>query len=485
MDRAASNSKGSRRVLVALASYGTSNDKYLARLIEEYRSMSFQVDIVVLSNIPKQLGPGIQVLVGLPDRNPWSLPFPHKEVFAERIEMYDIFVYSEDDMLITEHHLHAFLEVSAVLREDEIPGFIRIEKGPDGDLNYPDFHAHFHWDAASVRSRGAYTVAHFTNEHSACYVLTRDQLKQAIQSGGFLVGPHEWKYDLLCSAATDPYTQCGFKKLIPISHLDDFSIHHMSNKYIGRMGIGRTEMHSQVQAALRLVEGQISKPLLETETKLWRAMYSKDYYEPFSEEVASLVPRTARKVLSIGSGAGAIECSLADRGLRVVAVPLDPIICRSSAYKGVEIVLGDFRTARDKLETGEFDVLLLSNVLHLVDDPVEVLCLFRETLSVDPTIIITSPNMRCASFYWSKLRSGNRIDHLGSYDLTGVRLSSSASVRRWCENAGLKVQKTVALGSYRVERIRRLIPTFARNFVPNFIQRFLASDLIVMATKHL
>ena len=148
-------------------------------------------------------------------------------------------------------------------------------------------------------------------------------------------------------------------------------------------------------------------------------------------------------------------------------------------------MLGDFPTARDKLETGEFDVLLLSNVLHLVDDPVEVLSLFRETLSVDPTIIITSPNMRCASFYWSKLRSGNRIDHLGSYDLTGVRLSSSASVRRWCENAGLKVQKTVALGSYRVERIRRLIPTFARNFVPNFIQRFLASDLIVMATKHL
>ena len=57
MDRAASNPKGSHRVLVALASYGTSNDEYLARLIEEYRSMSFQVDIVVLSNIPKQLGP--------------------------------------------------------------------------------------------------------------------------------------------------------------------------------------------------------------------------------------------------------------------------------------------------------------------------------------------------------------------------------------------------------------------------------------------
>jgi uncharacterized protein (UPF0371 family) len=38
------------RILVVLASYGISNDRYLLRLIEEYRSMSFFVDIVVLSN---------------------------------------------------------------------------------------------------------------------------------------------------------------------------------------------------------------------------------------------------------------------------------------------------------------------------------------------------------------------------------------------------------------------------------------------------
>jgi SAM-dependent methyltransferase len=484
MDRAGSNSKGYRRVLVALASYGTSNDEYLARLIEEYRSMSFQVDIVVLSNIPKQLGPGIQVLVGLPDRNPWSLPFPHKEVFAERSEMYDIFVYSEDDMLITEHHLNSFLEVSAVLREDEIPGFIRIEKGPDGDLNYPDFHAHFHWDAASVRSRGAYTVAHFTNEHSACYVLTRDQLKQAIHSGGFLVGPHEWKYDLLCSAATDPYTQCGFKKLIPISHLDDFSIHHMSNKYIGRMGIGRTEMHSQVQAALRLVESKCSsKPLLETETKLWRAMYSKEYYEPLSEEVTSFIPQHAQNVLSVGSGSGTIECFLVKRGLRVVAVPLDPIICSSTAYKDVEVVLGDFRTARKKVKTEKFDILLLSNLLHLTRDPIEVLTLFRDVLSVDTTVIIASPNMLFLPSIWQRVRYVARFRGLGSHNLAGVNFSSPAKVRHWCEKAGLKVVKTAGILDPRADIIHSFIPNVVRKRLPSFIKLLMAPKFITVAQQ--
>src|SRR5262249_17449998 len=150
MDCTTSYGKVQLSVLVALASYGTSNDHYLSQLIQEYRSMSCHVDIVVLSNLEKQLGPGIEVLVGLPNRNPWSLPFPHKRLFAERLEKYDIFVYSEDDMLITEKHLCAFLKVSGALREDEIPGFIRIEKSSNGQASYPDFHAHFHWDAASV-----------------------------------------------------------------------------------------------------------------------------------------------------------------------------------------------------------------------------------------------------------------------------------------------------------------------------------------------
>ena len=53
-----------------------------SRLIEEYRSMSFKIDIVILSNIAKQFASDIEVIVGLPSRDPWSLPFCHKKLFA-------------------------------------------------------------------------------------------------------------------------------------------------------------------------------------------------------------------------------------------------------------------------------------------------------------------------------------------------------------------------------------------------------------------
>src|SRR5580704_4490159 len=118
------------RILVAIASYGTRNDGYLSELVREYRSMPFDVDIVVLSNVSKEVAPGVEVVVvNLRGKDPWSLPFPHKKIFADRQSGYDLFIYSEDDVLISERNIKAFLKACSVLPEDEIPGFFRFERG--------------------------------------------------------------------------------------------------------------------------------------------------------------------------------------------------------------------------------------------------------------------------------------------------------------------------------------------------------------------
>jgi 2-polyprenyl-3-methyl-5-hydroxy-6-metoxy-1,4-benzoquinol methylase len=463
------------RVLVAVASYGTSNDRHLFRLVEEYRAMSFDVDIVILSNLKKQIAPDIEVVVGLPNNNPWSLPFAHKKLFADRLERYDLFVYSEDDILITEKNLRAFLDASAALQEDELAGFLRIEQAYNDVVNYPDVHGNFHWDSRSIRSRGRYILAKFTNEHAACYVLTRGQLRKAIASGGFLVEPHQEKYDLACSAATDPYTQCGFTKLIAISHLNDFTVHHLSNKYIGKVGVEEAELRTQVKTMLRLAEKQCAPiPLLNTETRIWAGIYSKDYHEPLSKEVLSMIPREARSVLSIGCGSGATECWLAEKGLRVVAVPLDPIICSTSASRGVQMVLGDLRTAKQKLQNDRFDCLLYLNVLHLARDPIELLSAFKEILSVQSTVIIQTPNMLCGPTIW-KFRKVFRLRDLRNYDLTGVNFTSPATVRRWCRCAGIKTERTIGILDRRAENVR--------NLVPAFVNLFMAPTIVISAKK--
>ena len=108
---------------------------------------------------------------------------------------------------------------------------------------------------------GDFILAYFTNEHAACYLLTQKQLRNAIQSGGFLVSPHEGPYDLLCTAATDPYTQCGFKKMICISHLEDFIVPHLSSKYAGKLGVGDKDFLRQIES-LYVSSVRDAKPLL-------------------------------------------------------------------------------------------------------------------------------------------------------------------------------------------------------------------------------
>ncbi len=470
-------------ILVALASYGTTNDRYLERLIREYRSMPFDIDIVVLSNIDKS-ALGVECRVGFPNKNPWSLPFSHKRLFAERADKYDLFIYAEDDILITERNLRAFLEVTAVLQQNEIAGFLRFEQGANGEKSYPDIHENFHWDSTSVRVRGPYTLAHFTNEHAACYVLTQSQLKMAIQSGGFLVDPHEEKYDLLCTAATDPYTQCGLKKFVPVSHIDDFTVHHASNKYAGRVGITRAELMDQTDALIRIAEQlKTPRPLFNTETKLPRNYYSKDYYEPVSQEVISAIPRTARNVLSIGCGSGATETKLIERGLRVVAMPLDPVVSSAAAARGVKMIHGGIEEIATLTRGEKFDCVLCLNILHLADDPEGVLFRLMDCLRDNSTLIIQSPNMLSIRTI-RQISQDMPILQLGKgHSITGVHLSTAPRVRRWCTKSGMKIDRTIGVLNRQETSKFGKITAAVGGRLPTFLAIPFATSVVISAKR--
>jgi 2-polyprenyl-3-methyl-5-hydroxy-6-metoxy-1,4-benzoquinol methylase len=464
------------RVLVAIASYGAKNDAYLARILDEYRSMHYDLDIVVLSNAPKELGADVELVVGLPTPDPWSLPFAHQRIFADRLNEYDLFIYSEDDILITRRNVEAFLAVGKVLPEQEIPGFLLYEESADGKINYPQMHAYFHWDPASVRSRGPYTLAFFTNEHTACYVLTQEHLRRAIISGGYLVDPHQGRYDMLCTAATNPYTQCGFKKYVCISHMDAFLVHHLPNKYVGTtFGVDDPELRRQVRALLKIAQnGQHPVSLFETQSKLNAFAYSKDYYEPAQPEVLSAIPEGVRSVLSIGCGWGLTESHLAEKGLHVSAVPLDPVIAGGAEARGVEIINGDLASARQGLTDRKFDCLLLSNVLHLVPNPVEVLSSYTSLLAEGGVAIALTPNM-AGPAAWRSLRGDSSAPPRGAYERTGVHWVSRRVLRGWFGSASMKIENIVHLHRKSRTKVRRI--------ASRLLGSWMADGLVVVARK--
>jgi len=217
--------------------------------------MALKVDVVVFSEAPKDCGSEIEMVVGLPSRNPWSLPFSHKRLFADRADNYDLFLYSEDDIEMTEANVRAFWRVTPQLEPDEIAGFMRYEQDESGTLSLPDVHGCYHWKADSVRRRECLTFAEFTNEHAGLYLVTQSQLRTAIASGGFLKTPYEGRHDMLCAAATDPYTNCGFRKVICISALEEFLIHHLSNRYAGQVGLPLSSFKEQIVTLMRVRDG--------------------------------------------------------------------------------------------------------------------------------------------------------------------------------------------------------------------------------------
>jgi 2-polyprenyl-3-methyl-5-hydroxy-6-metoxy-1,4-benzoquinol methylase len=438
------------KVLAAIASFGTKNDQYLARIVQEYGSMSFDVHVVVLSNLPKTVGPGVEVtVVDLKGKNPGTLPFGHKKLFADHLNDYDLFIYSEDDMLITEANLRAYLKACEVLEGNEIPGFFRFERGTDGLINYPEVHGPHHWDCQSVRRRKDQVFASFTNEHAACYALTRDQLQRAISSGGFLVDPHCGKFDLICSAGNDPYTQCGFEKVIGISSLDDFLIHHLPNAYVGStFGVGEPELRNQVQRLMRISQnGSCPTPLFPVESKLMFNRFSKDCYEQVQQPIIDVVPRGTKTLLSVGCGSGATEAALVEKGIHVLAVPADPVFSGSPRAKGVEFVDGNVPTVLKKLEGQQFDCIIAVDALHLSADPAGMVSEFAPLLRAGGTMIVRVPTVRRLATVYRALTGHQSFAELGGYAKTGTQFTSRGILRRWLEKAGLRVERITQMSS--------------------------------------
>jgi 2-polyprenyl-3-methyl-5-hydroxy-6-metoxy-1,4-benzoquinol methylase len=464
------------KVLVAIANYGAKNDQYLRRLLEEYRSMSHDVHVVVLSNMPKNLAAGVELVVETPRGDPWSFPFAHKKILAERRNHYDLFIYSEDDTLITQRNVDAFLRVTDVLPEDEVAGFMRSERGPEGTTYLSTVHGPYHWEPTSVVCRGQYLFAHFTNDHSASYMITRRQLDRAIDSGRFLVGPHQENYDLLVTAATDPYTQCGFRKMICISHISDFVLPHLPDRYVGKLGLESNEFLRQIEALQAIhYKTRPCTSLLNGGTRVAQSRWAKSYYEPVNRDLLALVPRVARTVLSFGCGCGAMEAELTRRGVHVTAVPLDSVIGVCAESRGFEVVYGNLDSSLASLGGRRFDCVLLSNMLHLARQPESLLSHLAELLSSKGVVVAAVPNLSQLPILWKRARRDPALATLASYESSGIRLTSVRIVRTWFKKAGLKVQE-----------MRPTIPRRARwayRATGSLTSGWLASEFLLLATR--
>jgi 2-polyprenyl-3-methyl-5-hydroxy-6-metoxy-1,4-benzoquinol methylase len=463
------------RALIAIASFGEKNIEFLKQIIHGYQAMTLDADLIVFSDKPKNLGDKVKVIVGLPAANPWSLPFAHKACFAENLERYDLFIYSEDDIGVTEENIRAFLRLTPQLEPDKIAGYLRYEVDQSGGLSFPDIHGAFHWRPESVRRLGDCIIAEFTNEHAGFYILTQPQLRQIILSGGYLVPPFHGKYGLPETAATDPYTSCGFRKVICISAWNDFIIHHLPNRYVGQTGIPLSSFKEQIQTLMDICANRHpATSLCKGEAEPLHCKWAKSYYETPGDELLRAVSDDAKTILSIGCGWGGTENRLKRRGAEVTALPLDSVIGAAAARLGIEVIYGTLEECLTNLEGRRFDCVLISNLLHLQPNPMEILQRCSLFVREGGTLVVSNPNFGRIPVMLRRALGIGDYKKLQSFSIGGINPYGMNFMKRQLMRLGFR---TVAVQWY--DRIP------SRNFVAvrRCLGRFMAGDWILKARR--
>ena len=231
------------KLLVSIVNYGLYNQDYLKMMLREFHSMPYEIDVHLVGTHRLDLSEFTDRLtiqqVLYPSNQGWSFGFMHRQVMIDNKDNYDVFIYAENDHLITQENIEAYLKVTQRLPEQVITGFLQFEKKKaDEEMYLPAARL----DSEVIKTLDVEIDGHryFTihNLHSGCYILTRRQLAMAIASGGYHTEPHKRYKDYLVSAATDPYISCGFYwKVLPHDEIESLMVHHLPNKYVYLDGV--------------------------------------------------------------------------------------------------------------------------------------------------------------------------------------------------------------------------------------------------------
>jgi len=230
------------KILVSLSSYGNKNLHYLNSIVDEYKSYKkYDIFIDVHCTVPIERTDINQII----HENPSTTSLFHRKDFIEKQNDYDLFIFSEYDMLIREHCIDTFLKYDKLLPIDYCLGFIRYENTPENEEYLIDL-----WKNIS-----GYNYIHSVNNeyfevsnvHQACYVLTKEKLKFVIQNSDFDIDTLSGNGPEMASSGIFKNWPIGPKglitKVLPKNKDIDFCfIHHMADCHCNPPGVNSDYM---------------------------------------------------------------------------------------------------------------------------------------------------------------------------------------------------------------------------------------------------
>ena len=192
---------------------------------------------------------------------------------------------------------------------------------------------------------------------------------------------------------------------------------------------------------------------------------AKSFYEKPSEVLLKAVPDDAETVLSIGAGSGATESILKERGLEVTALPLDSVIGASAEKRGIEVIYGTLEEGLAELEGARslFDIVLVTNLLHLVPEPFDLIDGAAKRVAPGGTLLVSGFNLDGLPLFLRRIKAPAQYRGIDSYEKSGISVYGTDEIVGRIKANGLAVASLTRLNGDRRPR------KFLRLVAPNWI----------------
>lgn len=176
-------------------------------------------------------------------------------------------------------------------------------------------------------------------------------------------------------------------------------------------------------------------------------------YSAVNSAVLDRIPLTAKSVLDIGCGDGALGAVLKRRSrCAVTGVTASEEESRRARVLLDAVVHADVETA-SLASLGAFDVVVCSHILEHLRDPRSVLDRLRSNLTQDGVLVVALPNPLVWRQRLAFLRGRFRYSEGGIMDSTHLKFFDWVTARELVQAAGYEILDAVAEGGFPGSRL--------------------------------
>ena len=206
------------------------------------------------------------------------------------------------------------------------------------------------------------------------------------------------------------------------------------------------------------------------------------YYSSTREDLLTLVPANARRVLDVGCGAGQLGRGLKEQCAReVVGIELD----RSAAQIAAGVLDRVICTAVESIPVKEldppYDCIIFGDVLEHLVDPWATLSRLATILTSDGSIVASLPNVAHWSVIAGLLKGRWEYQDRGVLDRTHLRFFTRRSIVDLFAQAGLIIEQWGR--NYRLFEADKRYARLARLLAKSVLRDLLTFQYVVVARQ--